>query len=162
MITRRHMIYLVAALAVGLVLGLAWPPATTSGNHASNVDWSLPGADTIARHNPRDMATVTSAVAWGQEAATAGDKKASTPGSWRLVGILRDEGLSALVMPPDASSEATRLAIGDTLPDDSKLVAIEGDTITTEIDTCRTTYQMFLPAPVAQSDGCKQTDVPSQ
>lgn len=161
MITRRHMLYLVSALVAGLIIGAAWPPATSSQNKAAKGEWRLPGADTITRHNPRDMAAVTAGVRWGGEGKASGDKVV-TPGTWRLVGILRDDGLTALVMPPDASTEATRVAIGDTLPDGSKLVAIKGDTISTENDSCRTTYQMFLPAPVSQSDGCTQTDVSSQ
>ncbi|MEO9078071.1 MAG: hypothetical protein ABI268_02055 [Rhodanobacter sp.] len=155
------MIYLISALAAGLLIGVAWPPATSTQNKSSKVEWSLPGPDTITRHNPRDMSVVTGKVRWGNEAKAGGDK-AATPGSWRLVGILRDSGLTALVMPADATTEATRASIGDILPDGSKLVAIKGDTVITENHSCRTTYQMFLPAPVNQSDGCAQTDVSSQ
>lgn len=160
MMTRRHMLYLGCALTAGLIIGIAWPPATPSPSKALQGEWSLPNQDAISRHNPRDLATVTADIKWGSE-AKAGNDKVATAGAWRLVGILRDSGLTALVMPPDASTEATRVAIGETLPDGSTLVAIKGDTVTTENHSCRTTYQMFLPAPVNQSDGCAQTDVPN-
>lgn len=161
MMTRRHLLYLICALAAGLTIGVAWPPASSTQSKISKSKWSLPGPDTITRHNPRDMAAVTATVTWGNDSKAGGDKIAA-PGSWRLVGILRDSGLTALIMPANATTEATRVAIGESLPDGSKLVAIEGDTVSTEHDSCRTTYQMFLPAPLSQSDGCAQTDVSSQ
>lgn len=161
MMSRRHMIYFACALVAGLILGVVWPSQSASIEKSSNVEWRLPGQDTITRYKPKDLATVTADVKWGNE-AVAGGEKVAAPGSWRLVGILRDAGLTALIMPPAATAEATRVAIGDTLPDGSKLIAIERDTVTTENHSCRTTYQMFLPAPVKQSDGCAQTDVSSQ
>jgi hypothetical protein len=83
--------------------------------------WQLPQ---LAEHNsPRAITTINARNLWGDAAATAA---AAKPPEWRVVGITT-QGTNHLVLVAFEGQPLTLLKVGDTLPDDSKIVQIEKD-----------------------------------
>lgn len=148
---------LLAAIAVvaGVTTGLVWPALPLPKLSKASGDWSLPPGRDIARHVPQDMATVASDMRWKGVGKDGGTASAEGHATWQLAGILHQQTATILTMPSGQATEATRVAVGDVLPDGSKLLSIKGDQVVTQHDNCLTTYAMFHATPVAQSDGCK-------
>ncbi|MGB3394180.1 MAG: hypothetical protein WA956_06550 [Stenotrophomonas sp.] len=158
MIARNRGLWLAAAVVTGLVAGAAWPPPPLPKLTESSDDWRLPLAVDIARHAPRDMTAVTDALRWkGDVGGTLAER-----GAWRLAGIVNEAGSAVLVMIPGSPDKAQRIGIGETLPDGSILLSVEGDQASTRHDTCTTTYQLFQAQAVNRSGGCEEAEVSDQ
>jgi len=174
---KRRLILLACACGLaGLILGAVWPPPPIPRARTAATEWALPDPAQLARHSADDVSQITRAVRWSGESGAEGGARVS----WRLAGFVNDPEVAALIMPQarpapppapgtrrnpapggapagGAIAQAERAVAGDTLPDGSKLVAIEGDTITTELDGCRLVYQLYRPEPVSASPTCAET-----
>lgn len=158
MIAQRYWLYLAGAAALGILGGAAWPPPPLPKMIDSANAWSLPPADSIARHVPQDMAAVTNNMRWnGSSGGMPGDNS-----SWRLAGTVNEAGPAILVMTKDNPAKAQRFAIGERLPDGSILQSVDGDRALTRRDNCITTYQLFHAEAVERSDGCEEPAAPDQ
>ncbi len=174
---KRLYLWLALSAAAGLVLGIAWPPPPIPRAQAEAGEWLLPEASSLARHSNTDMTEVTRAMRWNGEAigVTPGMR-----GNWRLAGFVNDPNPAALIMPQSTNAtparpappprrpggtqgasaampQAQRVVPGDLLPDGSKLVAIEGDTITTELDGCQLVYQLYRTTSTSAPTACPDT-----
>lgn len=160
MILRRHKLWMgaLAALAIGLIAGAAWPPPPLPKLAASADNWSLPAATDLARHVPQDMAAVTANLRWKGDVGGTPDERTS----WRLAGIVHEAGPAILVMTPDSKDKAQRIEIGGTLPDGSVLQSVQADRAATRRDNCITTYQLFQAQPVDRSSGCEEPEASDQ
>lgn len=171
---RRLILLISGCVLIGLVLGAAWPPPPIPRSRAAEAEWTLPTSAQLARYSPEDSSQVTRAARWGGE----GGGPTGTRGNWRLAGFVNDPEPAALILPQAATAAipsgggtrrapraggasappapAERAIPGDALPDGSRLIAIEGDTITTELDGCRLVYQLYRPQPVSASPACTE------
>lgn len=158
MIALRYRLYLLGAFIVGIIGGAGWPPPPLPKSSDSTNSWSLPPLSDIARHNPKDLATVTTGIRWNSEAGgVMGENSA-----WTLAGIVRAPNPVALVMSAKEKDKVHRIGIGQPLPDGSVLQSVSGDQIATKLDTCITTYQLFQVQAIAKSDDCEKADVSDQ
>lgn len=158
MITLRYRLYLAGVVTTGIVGGAAWPPPPLPKAVDDTSAWSLPAAADIARHIPQDLAAVTSHMRWNGDAGSLPGEKSA----WRLAGIVHDNDPAILVMTPDSTDKAQRVAVNGALPDGSVLQSVDGDQAFTKHDSCITTYQLFQAEAVARSNGCEELNGPDQ
>lgn len=153
---KRPLPWLFAAAVVGgATVGAAWPALPLPKLSRAGGAWQLPSSHDIARHIPQDMAVVAADMRWKGEGKNGGTAAAEDHSDWSLAGILQQQTATILTMSPGKAAEASRVAIGENLPDGSLLLSIKGDQVITKRGSCLTTYAMFHAAPIAQSDGCK-------
>lgn len=158
MIVRRYWLYMVGALALGILAGAAWPPPPLPKLDTRANAWSLPPAEDMLRHVPQDMGALASGIRWlGDAGGISGEASA-----WRLAGIVHDAGPAILVMTAESPDKAQRVAIGGRLPDGTILQSVDGDRAFTRRDNCITSYQLFHATLVDKSDGCEEPEVPDQ
>ncbi|KAF1686628.1 hypothetical protein B1992_06880 [Pseudoxanthomonas broegbernensis] len=146
----RTVLLLAAGAATGVALGAAWPPPPIPKSREDAAEWTLP-ADALERL-PRDAVTRAGQVRWLGEKGADGDGQASQ--EWRLAGILQTPQPVALVVTPGKQKQSFRLEPGATLPDGSRLAAIEGDTATVERGACTLVYQLHRSQPIRTSGPC--------
>lgn len=147
--------WLIVATVVGLVAGLAWPPPPLPKSQQDAADWNLPSVSALAPTSADDFNQAIGGLRWSGGGAETG----GGPVSWRLAGFLNAPPTAALIETTEASGRGqTRHATpGDTLPDGSRLLSIEGDSIHVELGSCRSTHQLYRKNPVEQQ-GCGAPD----
>jgi len=152
---------LAGALVVGIVAGMLWPlpPAAELGDH--EIQWSLPPVNDLQRHVPQDHAAVVRDMSWNLGGADSQNEgKAAI--RWRLAGIIREQAPLILVMTPEQPNRAQRVHLGEPLPDESVLDAIEHERALVRRGDCITTWRLFHPQPVASSDACQEAETSTQ
>jgi len=163
MISRRRIGWLLAgALALGITGGVLWPspPAPELGEH--EIPWSLPPVADLQRHVPQDHATIIRDMPWNVGASST-DEAESATARWRLAGIIREQTPLILVITPEQPGRAQRVHLGEPLPDESVLEAIEHDQALVRRGECITTWHLFHPQPIATSDACQgDAEIPVQ
>ena len=154
---RWYLAFALAALA-GLAIGAAWPPPPIPKNQDDAGNWTLPAAG--LERMPRSAPDEAGRIRWfGDQTGSDGQSAQD----WRLAGVLMAPGPVALVTVAPAPAQGRqkpkpgrtlRLEAGSALPDGGRLEAIENDTITVELDGCRSTYQLHRPKPVRTTGTC--------
>jgi hypothetical protein len=140
-----------AAVLLGLGLGAVHAPTPpAAGPDQGHEDWSLPGVAVLRRHDAGDLQPVLSLRWAGARADAPGDAPAGGEGEgeaqavtrWTLRGIVRGPSPVALV---DVAGESRlrRFALGETLPDEAVIVAIDANAIAVERDGCRTLHPLY-------------------
>jgi len=157
MIMNRRRIHwlLTGALVAGIMGGVLWPPpsAPEVGNHEAA--WALPPVNDLQRHVAQDYAAVSRDMPWSAS-GSVGDTEDKAATRWRLAGIITDAAPLILVMTPEQPGTALRVHIGEPLPDESVLDAIENDQALIRRGECITTWHLFHPQPMATSDACQE------
>jgi len=160
MIARRQVQWwLAGALLAGLLGGGLWPLPPAPEVSDREAPWSLPLVGDLQRHAPQDLDTLIRNLPWNSGAAEA-DAQADT--RWRLVGIIREQQPLILVQVPDQPNQVQRIHIGEPLPDDSVLDAVENDQALIRQGECVTTWHLFHPQPIATSAACQAAEEPLQ
>lgn len=159
MISRRHLLYVALLGLVGFSIGAAWPPPPLPRASPNEGYWTAVPSNAILRHAPADMSRVASHMRWNTDNGVLPGSEAS---NWRLAGTLRDSEPAILIMAPGNSAKATRVAVGEKLPDGSLLHSVNGDIAATTKDGCTTSYQLFRTSPISFSEGCESPAVPDQ
>jgi len=158
-ISRRRIYWLLAgALLVGMVAGGLWSPSSTLEVGHHEAAWSLPPVNDLQRHVAQDYAAVIRDMPWVASGGV-GDAEDKAAIRWRLAGIITDAAPLILVMTPEQPTTVLRVQIGDPLPDESVLDAIEHDQALVRRGECITTWRLFRPQPIAASDACQAQDV---
>jgi hypothetical protein len=158
---------LLAALAMAAAMFEGWqsgetvvsPAATPAGKH-----WALPA--TAVEDADKDMRFLTERHPWGAERDKPGgaqvgpDKNDKMP--WRLAGIVEraDGRLALIAVGPPGAANLKYCAIGDNLPDGSRLVDITTESATSEgpdPGSSRRTLQLFRGA---QAEASPQPNPP--
>lgn len=140
----------------GCIVGAVWPPPPVPRAAADTATWSIPGPEQITRYSPETFAKITRDMRWsGGELAADGSAN-----EWRLAGILISPEPAILVMDPSSPGKAKRIAIGGQLPDGSALRVIDGDKISTQLDSCERTYQLYQLNAISTSTGCGVEPIP--
>lgn len=160
---------LVAALALGALFGsamgvlrsIAPPPAHETGGE---LDWALPPAGVVNRFDETRFSRVRDLRIWGAAGATTdarigADGKPLVP-NWRLTGIILEPEPLALVLA-DGASTVTRIAVGGSLPDDGRVLAVSAAGIEYERDGCRRQRMLYSGDAGARVDACMPGADPS-
>ena len=147
---RRLLIWGLLLALSGFLVGYTWPPPPIPRTQAGSAEWSLPSAAAAARYSPETFAEITKQMRWGVNSAL----EAGVSSEWRLAGFLIADDPAILVMDQGSPGKAKRVAIGEQLPDGSTLHVIAGDTITTQLDACERTYQLYQLKATSASGGC--------
>lgn len=148
-------IHYLAILATGLLVGAlgGWFRPASSGAalaDAGTAQWSLPTEASLERSSAAQV-TEARMVRWVGDAAGGGDGGTLSQ-SWTLRGLLRPEGVALVQSGSDP--QITRVEIDGILPDGSRLVAVERDSVSVERDGCRTRHPLYLdPTAEKSSDG---------
>ena len=142
--------WLLACAILGIVVGAAWPPPPIPRAMQQEPDWVLAPKDALSRFSADTFKAATSGLRW--DAAGGGDDEAKT---WRLVGFLNAPPTAALIQVEGEARKAEHVRPGDELPDGGRLVAIEGDRITTEREGCQQVLQLYRTKPISRSSGCE-------
>lgn len=150
MIAKRSAVWLALASLAGFIAGYAWPPPPIPRTEPDTTVWSVPSAERITRYSPETFAKITRDMRWGDGPAP-GDAESL---DWRLAGFLISDEPAILVISPQNPTEAKRVVIGEKLPDGSTLHVIYGDTITTQLDSCERSYQLYQLKAISSSTGC--------
>jgi len=158
---RRLSGLLTGALVVGIVSGTLrpLPPAPEVGDR--EVAWTLPPVHDLQRHIAQDYAAVVSNMPWDTGGGDAG-AAVVTATRWRLAGIITEKSPLILVMTPEQPDAIMRVHIGESLPDESVLDAVENDQALIRRGECITTWHLFHPQPIATSEACQATETPPQ
>ena len=148
----RPVAVLVAFALVALVGGALFAGTPVNADRRdSDAAWRLPDASALRRSDPADITTLRNSTFWST-AATTGDAPTEGPRSWTLAGIVRDgERWLALVALPGSTLDVKRFAAGETLPDGSRIVAIDATSLQVDAGACRTTHVLYAPRPTG---GC--------
>jgi len=161
MITRGQLQWwLLGALLTGLIGGALWPLPPAPDVSDQDAPWSLPPVGDLQRHAPQDLDTLIRNLPWNTGDAMMDADTAAT--RWRLVGIIREREPLILVQMPDQPSQVQRIHIGEPLPDDSVLDAVENDQARVRRGECVTTWHLFHPQPIATSAACQAEEEPLQ
>lgn len=150
MMARRSTLWFSLSAAAGLIVGLAWPPPPIPRAGAEAAEWSIPSAEELSRYSPEASSKITREMRWGNGALLAD----GTISDWRLAGLSNSSERAILVMDAKKTGEAKRISIGQPLPDGSILTVIDGDKITTRLDACERTYQLYQLNATSASAGC--------
>jgi len=162
MIARRQLQWwLLGALLTGLIGGTFWPLPPAPDLSDQDTPWSLPLVGELQRHAPQDLDTVIRDMPWNTGTAAVDDTQASAT-RWRLVGIIREQHPLILVQVPAQPGQVQRIHIGEPLPDDSVLDAVENDQALIRQGECVTTWHLFHPQPIATSAACQAEEAPLQ
>ena len=142
--------WLLLAACLGLVLGAAWPPPPIPKARAESSDWALPGNEVLKRVSMDEVKRALQGLRWD-----AGGADASGPRAWRLAGFVNVPPTSVLIQStdPQGKLKAQHFKPGDSLPDQGLLVSVDGETITVELEGCRSVYQLHRKKPIDQQ-GC--------
>lgn len=135
----------------GMVAGAAWPPPPILKSQLDEPAWVLPGQGRVERFS-QEAFEAARQIRWAGDAASGGSERDS---GWALAGILDTPTPVALVVP--AAGPAQQVVVGATLPDGSRLAAINEDSITTDSEGCMLTFQLHRAEPVAASGNCPPT-----
>jgi hypothetical protein len=141
------------AVAGAAVLGWrAGEVSQTAVRPETPVVWSLPSPH--ADDTDSELATLAARKPWGgSNSFSESETPAPISGAWRLVGIVqRGEQRYALVaIGAGPTAKAEYRTLGDTLPDGSKLVQIDVDSVTSSstppVPADRRVLRLFEKAP---------------
>ena len=158
----KRLILVGALAAAALAIGIAWPPPPVPARSAADEQWSLPEEAALTRFAAPEFSEATRKLRWSADRAGQAGAGADGALPWRLAGIAADGHSVALLMTLGKDATAHRLAIGDALPDGSRLAAIEGDTITIEQGGCRLVYQLYHSQPVRATGECPDHQVATE
>jgi len=148
-VTRLHWIIL-GTVITGIALGAAWPPPPLPRQTGDDDEWTPPAAS--LERVPQEAASQLAAVRWSGDQHT--EPGAEGQQSWRLVGIVHAPQPVALVMTEGKNKQNLRLEAGGTLPDGTRLAAIEHDLISVEGSSCQRTFQVHRRNPIRTSGEC--------
>jgi len=115
-------------------------PKPGSAATAHQAPWRLPTTAELERSSIEQFAAIRD-VAWVGDGA-AGDGPSA---QWTLRGIVDREG-TAILVQVGSDPLIKRFSSGDTLPDGSRLVAIERGGIIVEREGCRSMLPLYKPA----------------
>ncbi|WP_158636528.1 hypothetical protein [Luteimonas marina] len=150
-----------ACAATGLALGVAWPPPPIPKARGAEGEWTLPDARTLARFSADNYKQATGSVQWGDNAAEGAQSQA-----WRLAGFLLTSpdstALIETVGTRGVKAKVVHAKPGDALPDGARLLAINGDKITSELDGCKSVRQLYRKLPISRSGECDATAAPPE
>lgn len=158
--TRRTLLPVMAtATLLGALAGWFGPQTTPAANAAgSDGLWNLPDATALERANASQVAATRSLTWVGEGGAT--DSGGGEASEWILLGVLPAQG--AVLVQRAGTSEISRVKIGDTLPDGSRLVAVERDVALIARDGCRVRQYLYeQPAGQATPPECA-VDAPAK
>lgn len=160
---------MLAAGGVVVLAGVAgWfrpMPRPASATTAHQTAWRLPTAAELERSSIEQFAAIRGVTWVGDGGAGGGDPSAQ----WTLRGIVGRFDDRAVLVQVGSDPLIKRLQSGDTLPDGSRLVAVERNGIVVERDGCRTQrplYPLASNVPQDPADGCaspgtdKETPLP--
>lgn len=154
-------VYLVVAACIigGLIIGASWPPPPIPRQRDDVGQWSLPPREQIARFSS-DAFTEAGKLRWRADASEGGDAPSAAV-AWQFAGLTEAGRTQALVIEA-GTRQARRLVAGELLPDGSRLVSIDRDTITVDLEGCTRVYQMHRKQPIRSSGSCDVTPAASE
>lgn len=155
----RPSILVSAALLLGIGAGAAWPPPPLPKIAQTEAAWSLPAANRLVRHAPQDVATVIKDMHWQQDGSAGAGGSGS---GWRLLGVLNGKSAAILIAASNSPDKVTRINLGERLPDGSTLESARGDKATTSLDSCKSTYQLFIEQAIEKSGACEDAAASDQ
>lgn len=147
----RLAIAALAAVAIGSVAGWLRPlPATLAAEgQERQASWRLPSKDDLERSSV-DLSSRARTLKWVGDSSSG---ESSLPQDWILKAILRGE--DAILIQSGKESLITRAEVGATLPDGSRLLALQGDIAVVELDGCRMDRHLYPRASNSDSSECK-------
>lgn len=154
-------IRLLAMLAVSIGVGgaLGWfrplPDPANSTDAVASSDWQIPSRESLERSSASLLAQARTLKWQGDHSASNDDALRK---DWTLKAILPAENAVLLQVGKDAL--ISRVEVGATLPDGSNLVAVRGDTVTTELDGCRLDRHLYPRASDSDSPECRTDTSP--
>lgn len=161
---RRH--HLLLALAASLLVGVlaGWfqsPPSNASGANNGDAPWALPDATTLERSSATLDAGARS-LRWvgGNQ---GGDTQGGQASEWTLLGILPRE--NAVLVRAGTGDAISRVEVGATLPDGTRLTSVARDSAMIERDGCPVGRSLYPrptgdTAPSACNDAAPPKEVP--
>lgn len=123
---RRHVVAAAAAVGaiVGLIGGLAWPLPSVPSHGGGGLQLAIPPRSALDRYSEADFARLRNTTLWAGSAPAQGGT-ANMP-SWQLVGVVLRPVPAALVK---AENRQLRVAVGEALPDGTRLLAVRADAV---------------------------------
>ena len=150
---RRMVLAALAGLAIGGLVGGAWPPAPVEAAAMSDPQVALPTRQQLARYQEADFARLRDGRLWqGSGSSQSGSAKLS---GWRLLGVLAGSAQTAFVQI-DRGNDVQQVVAGEALPDGSPLLAVTTSGIEFERGGCRFQRALYAAQDVAiASPGCE-------
>ena len=147
----RLALWLAAAGAAGLVVGVAWPPPPIPASQQAAAGWALPTPAELERHSKDGFQQAKRGTRWVGEENDAGSQAGPVP--WRLAGILALPAPTALVLREGKPTKAEQVQIGGALPDGYRLREIGRNQVVAELEGCRIVYELYRQSS-AKADDC--------
>ncbi len=138
----RIMLLLAAGLIAGALAGWIRPvPSGLGASADAGGEWSLLPAAAVERASAEMLETALQ-LRWvgggaGQDAA--GSEAVDT--SWTLRGLLPTQ--ESVLVQTGADPLIKRMATGDILPDGSRIIAVESDAVTVQLDDCQIRRNLY-------------------
>lgn len=156
-VLQGHPIWLggVLGLALGSMVGLFLPIRAPAPVKATPVQWSLPSLASTRPYTEAAGNSVRGAAFWGADTQAADRRRPQA--TWKLRAIVT-RPTARIAVATGGKNETVWVRMGGTLPDGSRLVALDRDTAWTERAGCRSPHALYPLPGDQESDPCAQTD----
>ena len=136
-------------VAVGVVVGLAWPITVPATRQTHAEAWLSPAGLDATRPGESEFSTVRDAPIWGELTEVGGVQRAA----WQLAGIIADPVPAALVLAQGAT-QAKRVRVGESLPDGGVVRQIMNSGVAYEREGCVYQRLLYGPGEAAENPSC--------